>query len=79
MLNKTIPSSAAKYFWGDNLHDLDLQNHKKYIIQTLLEKGDQESLRWLFSVFGRKTIKQLLSDLKLSRKSANFWAIYLSV
>ena len=74
---QTIPPFAAKYFWGDNLQDLDLQNHKKYIIQTLLDKGNQESLHWLFSVFDKKAIKQLLPGLKLSKKSANFWAVYL--
>ncbi len=84
---QTIPLSAAKYFWGDDISDLDLQNHKKYIIQTLLDKGDRESLRWLFSTFGKREIKQLLPDLKLSKetllsceskKSANFWKMYLT-
>lgn len=78
MSAQTIPPSVAKYFWGDNLKDLDIHNHKSYIIQTLLEKGNKESLRWLFATFDKKSVKHLLPTLKLSKKSANFWDIYFS-
>ena len=74
-----IPYSVAKYFWGDDLKDLNLESHKRYIVQTLLEKGNRESLEWLFSHFNKRIILDLLPGLKLSQKSANFWKIYLSV
>lgn len=77
MSAQRFPPSVSKYFWGDNLKELDLQNHKRYIIQTILENGNRESLNWLFSTYEKPLIRQLLSGLKLSRKSANFWNIYL--
>jgi len=73
-----IPESAKKYFWGDNLHDLSWPKHKKYIIQTLLEKGNTPSLHWLFSHVSRDEIKGMLPTLRLPKKSSNFWNIYLS-
>lgn len=77
-MNYPLPSFAAKYFWGDNLQDLDLHTHKKYILQTILEKGDQASLKWLFATFSKEEIKNTLPELKLSKKSAQFWRIYFS-
>lgn len=73
-----LPSAAKKYFWGDNLSQLNWPQHKKYIIQTLLDKGDEASLHWLFRKVTRSEGKKLLSSLKLTPKSANFWRLYLS-
>ncbi|NTU46676.1 hypothetical protein HGA88_03540 [Candidatus Roizmanbacteria bacterium] len=78
MQNASIPGFVLKYFWGDNTQDLHLQNNQNYIIQTILEKGDQEAVHWLFSSFGRGLVRQALPQLRLSKKSANFWNLYLS-
>ena len=74
----TIPPQAKKYFWGDDLNQLNWQDHKKYIIQTLLNKGDEESVSWLLKKAGSKQIRAMLPQLKLDPKSKNFWKIYLS-
>lgn len=73
-----LPLTVTRYFWGDNLEELNPQVHAKYIAQTLLEKGDSAALQWLFSVFPCQVIKTMLPDLKLSKKSAHFWKVYLS-
>ncbi len=74
----TLPLFVAQYFWGDNLQEINLEKHAKYIAQTLLERGDTEALNWLFSVFPKQVIKKNLPDLKMSKKSTHFWKIYLS-
>lgn len=73
-----IPSSVIKFFWGDNLDDLSFEKHSRYITETLLEKGDSSALKWLFSIQSPMKIRAELTNLKLSRKSVNFWQIYLS-
>ncbi|MBW7944537.1 hypothetical protein H3C70_04000 [Patescibacteria group bacterium] len=73
-----LPRSVARYFWGDNLHEISLEKHAKYITQTLLEKGDTDAVRWLFSVVPPQTVKAMLPELRLSKKSAHFWKVYLS-
>jgi hypothetical protein len=78
MMIQSIPNGTRKFFWGDNLSELSWPKHKKYIIQTLLEKGDTFSLKWLFSLVTRKEIKGLLPNLRLEKKSKNFWSIYLA-
>lgn len=77
-MSSSIPECAKKYFWGDNLSDLSWPKHKKYITQTLLEKGNIPSLRWLFTQITRNEVKEMLFTLGLSKKSSNFWKMYLS-
>lgn len=76
--NNNLPTFITKYFWGDDLKELNWEKHHNYIIQTLLEKGDQRAYKWLLSKENPQSIHSLLSQLKLSKKSANFWSIYLS-
>ncbi len=74
----TIPSQAKKYFWGDDLSQLNWQDHKKYIVQPLLNKGDEESISWILKRAGTAQIKKMMPQLKLDPKSENFWKVYLS-
>lgn len=78
MEKQSIPSFLKQYFWGDDLSQLNINDNQKYIIQTILENGDNKAIRWLFSVVNKQVILTFLSTLKLSKKSANFWQIYLS-
>ena len=77
-MSSSLPSQVSKYFWGDNLNELEWSKHKKYVIQTLLDKGNKPALTWLFTKTNRTEVKKLLPSLKLSPKSDNFWRMYLS-
>ncbi len=78
MKDQLLPSGILRYFWGDDLKQLNINKNKKYIIQTLLEMGNSNALRWLFATIDKQTIRNLLPTLKLSEKSAHFWNIYLT-
>jgi len=73
-----LPLQAKKYFWGDDLDQLDWNQHKKYISQTLLDKGDAASISWLLKQMTPQELLKMLPSLKLSPKTRNFWKIYLS-
>lgn len=75
---QSIPDAVKKYFWGDDLSELSWIKHKKYIIQTLLERGNTSSLRWLFQQITHDEVKKMLFTLRLQKKSSNFWNVYLS-
>ena len=74
----SLPKAVSKYFWGDDLQELNWPVHKKYISKTLLDKGDLPSVKWLLNQVSGQEILDLLPSLKLSPKSRNFWQIYLS-
>lgn len=74
----SIPVQVRKYFWGDDLTQLNWQDHRQYITQTLLDKGDARSISWLFKKTDRDYILKMLPLLKLSSKARNFWQVYLT-
>lgn len=76
MVNQSLPSYISQYFWGDDISQLDLERNKKYILETLLEKGDSKALHWLFTNIDKKTILNFLPKLRLNKKSERFWNIY---
>jgi len=73
-----LPVRLKKYFWGDNLDDIKWPSHKKYIAQTLLEKGNRGAISWLFKRISKVKVAQMLPKLRMSKKSLHFWKIYLS-
>ena len=77
-MKMNLPATLKKYFWGDELNDIKWPNHKKYIVQTLLERGNSGAIKWLFNFVSKVQIRQMLPGLRLSKKSLNFWKIYLS-
>lgn len=78
MQNTAFPDFISRYFWGDNVSDLSLEKNENYILQTILDKGDQRAVSWLLAKFEKGKIKDKLSQLKLSPQSAKFWNLYLS-
>lgn len=74
----SLPSFLNKYFWGDNLDEINLQDHKKYIAKTILSIGDLKAVRWLHSNFDKNFLKSLLDSKQIDDKSRNFWKLYYS-
>ncbi|OGD91325.1 hypothetical protein A3E14_02390 [Candidatus Curtissbacteria bacterium RIFCSPHIGHO2_12_FULL_41_13] len=73
-----LPKTVTKYFWGDNLKDLNWKYHKDYITKTILEKGDSRAIRWLMVKMGKNYIKKVAKEKRLESKSKKFWRFYLS-
>lgn len=75
-----IPDSFNKYFWDVDLNKLNITKHSGFIIERMLEFGNIEVLRWLYNTYPINSIKDTLKKSRaLSRKSANFWSIFLDI
>ncbi|MBI3384688.1 hypothetical protein HY030_00665 [Candidatus Gottesmanbacteria bacterium] len=75
---KRLSNSILKYFWGDNLRQLNWKKNKAYIAKTILEKGDKNALKWLFDNVNRTYLKKILRSPRMEPKSKNFWHTYFS-
>jgi len=73
----TLPDYVTKYFWGDDLSELSWEKHQKYIVQTILNRGNTEAVSWLFGKVEKNKLVNDLGTYKLNPKSANFWRLYL--
>ncbi len=68
-----------KYFWDTNPDKLDFKINKKYIIERILEMGDEEAVRRLFGIFSKKDILEVVgNNRRISPKSANYWRLLLT-
>lgn len=73
-----LPKKVSKYFWGDNLKELNWENHKDHIIKTILEKGDSKAIAWLMTKTNKNYLKKIAKEKRLDPKSKHFWSFYFS-
>lgn len=72
-----LPKFVTKLFWGDDTRSLSYPKHKKYISQTIMQKGNLKAANWLLKKQSKKEVKKSLNS-KMDKKSHNFWKLYLS-
>lgn len=67
-------------FWDVDPFILDTERHSKYIIERVLEHGDDRAVKWLFRKFSREEISAVVRESRrLSPKSRTFWSIKLNL
>ncbi len=75
-----IPQDVRPLFWDTNLDKFDPASYPAYTIARVLEYGDDKAIRWLRDTFSETQIVEVLrTERRLSRKSANFWALVYHV
>lgn len=75
---KTLAEHLRPFFWGTDLSKIDIEENKQYIIERILELGDNDAVQWLLSNVSLCDIKKTLErSRRISRKSKNFWSIFL--
>lgn len=68
-------------FWDVDPKTIDPKKHARYIIERVLDFGNDREVRWLFRRYRPKTIKQVLRQprVALHDKSKNLWSRVLSL
>ena len=75
-----IASELRPLFWDTNLEEFKPEDYPDYTIFRVLEYGDTPAFDWLRRTFPESEIVRVLkSERRLSRKSANFWALVFRV
>ncbi len=71
-----IPDALRPLFWDANLDSFNPLAYPAYTIARILEFGDQSAIAWLKATFSEVQIVEVLrTESRLTRKSANFWAL----
>ncbi len=71
-----IPKHLRPFFWDIEAKDFNPTAYPQYTITRVLEYGDDKAVAWLKEQFSERQIREVLrTEPRLSRKSANFWAI----
>ena len=75
-----IPLYLHTLFWDTNLDNFDPTDFPEYTITRVLEYGDRDAVSWLRQTFSQaQIVKVVRTERRLSRKSANFWALIYGV
>ena len=73
-----LPTKFKYLFWDCDFEKLNLQVNGKFIIARILEKGDLDSLKWLFKTYTEVEIFEISQNIKLvSPKTQTFWKLYI--
>ena len=75
-----IPQHLHPLFWDVNLDNFNPASYPDYTIARILEYGNENAVRWMKEMFSEAEIKRvILTERRLSRKSANFWALVYGI
>ena len=75
-----IPQHLQVLFWDVNLDTFSPTAHPDYAIGRILEFGDEPAIAWMQKSFSATQIEQVIrTDRRLSRKSANYWALMYGI
>ncbi len=77
-----LPSFLKPFFWSYDFSKLNIQNHKKLIIQNILNYGNEKSVKWLRKKFSEDDIKGVIKNSSQSewdKKSLNLWSLVWEV
>lgn len=75
-----IPEEVTVLFWDIDLATLDLENHNNFVIERVLNMGDEVALKWLWQRYGPTTIcNTIIRSHKLTLKTARCWQNYFNL
>ncbi|MEK7193688.1 MAG: hypothetical protein AAB652_02760 [Patescibacteria group bacterium] len=73
-----IDQRLKKYFWDTDFNALDRKKHKRYIIERILEMGDEPAAAWMRQTFSKDDIIKVLNATRnISKRSMHFWHLVL--
>jgi hypothetical protein len=75
-----MPREVAKCFWDTDAMKLDLNKDCFFIIERLLEEGDDDAIRWMMAQYDDSHIIRVVKDSRrLSPKTVGLWQNYYAL
>jgi hypothetical protein len=67
-------------FWDVKLDNFNSAAYPDYAIARVLELGDESAVKWMKATFSEADVRRVIAtERRLSRKSANFWALVYGI
>ena len=76
-MKQKLPVSFKGYFWDCDFRNLDVNKHREFVIQRLLQYGGLKAIFWAKNNFHRTVIQSYLEDAGkkyLDTRSYEFWS-----
>ena len=77
---KTLPRYLKRYFWEVDFAQVQLPEREFYVIERLLEHGDDKAIGWLRETFTDETLGSVVRRSRaISAPKAIFWSELLGI
>jgi hypothetical protein len=77
---QTLPRFLKPYFWDTDHAKVNARRHAVYIIERVLEYGDDRAIRWLQKNYSPEQIARVVRTSRvLSPNTANLWGLLLHI
>lgn len=77
---RNAPKFLKKYFWDVDFAELNVKTHPQYVLERILEYGDEKAVAWMKKNFTRDEVADILFHFRgLSPKSANYWVVIFGI
>lgn len=75
-----LPEFLRPLFWEVDFDRLRVQGHERYLIERVLEYGDDWAICWLQRTFSPATVADVVRrSRKISRNTATLWALVFDI
>jgi hypothetical protein len=75
-----LPEFLRSLFWEVEFSDVQLSSHKRYVVERILEYGDDRSIAWLRRHVAPNDIAEVVkSSRAISPNTASLWALVLDI
>lgn len=65
-------------FWDVNPKNIDPKKHDQYIIERILDLGNDREVRWLWNFYSRSLLKKIVAKSRCLRaRTKNLWTLLL--
>ncbi len=78
--DQRLPDFLRSLFWEVDFSQEHLKNNKRYVIERILEYGDDQSITWLRRNVTPKDIAEVVKSSRvISPNTAALWALILDI
>ncbi|MFZ5633364.1 MAG: DUF6922 domain-containing protein [Bacillota bacterium] len=72
-----LPEFTHPFFWDINVAEVDPARDYFFVIERIMEYGNDPAIRWLISYYGDERLKEVMkASRKISKKTASLWQNY---
>lgn len=65
-------------FWDTDPKNIDVKKHARYIIERILDFGDDEEVRWLWNFYDKNLLrKSIIKSRSLRPETKKLWMLLL--
>jgi hypothetical protein len=65
-------------FWDTNPRNIDAEKNAQYVIERVLDFGNDEEVRWLYHFYDKSLLKSVVAKSRsLMPETKNLWTLLL--